>query len=230
MELFQNKEKQKELSNLFLETVEKNKFDGLTIEVWSQLGGNARSQISEILISLATAFHKSGYMFTLVIPPPVYYGNTLGMFDAKDFKRLVGSVDYLSLMTYDYSNPANPGPNSPLPWIKRCVDLLDPEGKSRSKILLGMNMYGFDYTSQGGGHVLGKDLIEMLKTSPKSRFQFDPNSGEHYLETKIENKKHTVFFPSLQSVQLRLQLAQSLGTGISIWELGQGLDYFYDLF
>ena len=46
-------------------------------------------------------------------------------------------------------------------YICRCVDLLDPEGKSRSKILLGMNMYGFDYTSQGGGHVLGRDLIEV---------------------------------------------------------------------
>jgi len=230
MSLFQEEKKLVELRDLFLKTVTDHSLDGLTVEVWSQLGGNARAQISSVLSTLSLSLRNSGKLFVLVIPPPVYNGNTPGMFEAEDFSKLVGKVDFFSLMTYDYSNPAKPGPNSPLEWIERCVRKLDPSKENRKKILLGLNMYGFDYTSQGGGHILGRDLIEFLKMNPSARFQFDSHSGEHFLELKTPSGKHTIFYPSLYSIKLRVQLASELGTGLSIWELGQGLDYFYDLF
>ena len=46
-------------------------------------------------------------------------------------------------------------------FLFRCVELLDPKAVHRSKILMGLNMYGFSYTSQGGGHILGRDLVQV---------------------------------------------------------------------
>ena len=87
------------------------------------------------------------------------------MFDADDFERLVDQVDFFSLMTYDYSNVQRPGPNSPLAWVRSCVEALDEGGYNRNKILIGLNFYGLRYTAEGGGHILGRDFIEAVAST-----------------------------------------------------------------
>ena len=62
-------------------------------------------------------------------------------------------------MTYDYSSPQRPGPNSPIDWVRKCVETLDPQSYHRSQILLGLNFYGYDYTSEGGNPMVSFDFF-----------------------------------------------------------------------
>ncbi len=153
------------------------------------------------------------------------------MFDWRDFDRLRDHVDFFSLMTYDYSSLQRPGPNAPASWVRRCVEMLDPKEEAREKILLGLNFYGLRFTAEGGGHLMGRDLLDVLRqVPPQTKFRWDSEAREHFLEAKAApDGKQTIFYPSLKSIEERLELARELGTGISVWEIGQGLDYFYDL-
>uniref|UniRef100_UPI00398E5169 chitinase domain-containing protein 1-like n=1 Tax=Pristiophorus japonicus TaxID=55135 RepID=UPI00398E5169 len=112
---------------------------------------NSIRELVHVIRHLSEALHAAKLKAVLVIPPAISPGtNQPGMFGKQEFDQLAQLVDGFSLMTYDYSNRLRPGPNSPVPWIQACVQILDPDANWRSKILLGLNFYGVDYGSLGG--------------------------------------------------------------------------------
>lgn len=155
-------------------------------------------------------------------------------FNNADFTELHQHVDYFSLMTYDFSNGEKPGPSSPMEWFAGSHAVLVTEeqrdqGLAR-QILGGINLYGNDFADAGGGGPIIADGILALLKQKKPKIQWDDKFQEHYFEYKANGVPHRVWFPTLMYLQNRMEMAQEkIGSGLSFWELGQGMDYFYDL-
>jgi chitinase domain-containing protein 1 len=221
------------VTNLVLQTCKKYKLDGIVLEVWSQLSARVDDDyLQTLVIEIADKLKQSDFDLILVIPP--VRKEMVDLFSKKHFEALYPHMTAFSLMTYDYSNVQRPGPNAPIYWIKNAIKHICPDTVAhvtakRAKILLGLNFYGNDYTPNGGGPIIGHEYLSLLK-NVKSRLQFDEKDVENFFEVRTSNGRHIVFYPTLHSINERISLAQELGTGLSIWELGQGLDYFYDLF
>lgn len=226
-------------------------YDGIVLESWSRWAAygvlhdpDMRSMALEFIKQLAENLHSVSseqnsslhLQLVFVIPPPHSEKLEKHDFGPEDFQSLIEAVDGLSLMTYDFSGPHSPGPNAPLNWIRSSLQMLlgDRKEDARStalKIFLGINFYGNDFMlseGSGGGAITGREYLSLLEKH-KPALQWKEDMAEHFFIYSDNLVKHAVFYPSLMSMSMRLAEAKSWGVSLSIWEIGQGLDYFFDL-
>ncbi|CAI5495612.1 unnamed protein product [Closterium sp. Naga37s-1] len=99
------------------------------------------------------------------------------------------------------------------------------------KVLVGLNFYGYEYgPNEDYRPLLGRDVVEVLQRY-EPRVAWDPDASEHAVSfaARPSGIRRAAFFPSLLSLALRMREASAWGAGLSVWEIGQGLDYFFDL-
>ncbi|KAG0555859.1 hypothetical protein KC19_11G008800 [Ceratodon purpureus] len=224
-------------------------YDGIVLESWTTWGAfnildkpNLRQKALELVHALGTTLHsmktsnagieERSMQLHLVIPPPTEHKRDARSFTRADMTVLGNSIDGLSVMTYDFSGPNRPGPNAPAPWIDSTLQNLRATYENNDaapEVLLGLNFYGNDFTlPQGGGPIIGHQYVALLDKH-KPSISWDEESAEHYFLYDGDDAKHVVFYPTLASISARLNTAMDVGSGLSIWEIGQGLEYFFDL-
>lgn len=65
-----------------------------------------------------------------------------------------------------------------------CPDSVPDYTEKRKKILIGLNMYGYDYTVRAGGSetIKGDQFLDLLEHYPQPRLIHDEFDEENYFE------------------------------------------------
>lgn len=134
-------------------------------------------------------------------------------------------------MTYDFGHAQNAASNSPLTWFEGSHVTLSRTPEHLRQVLGGVNLYGNDYAlgRSTGGPVVSHEILKLL-ASKKPKIVWHKDAMEHNFQYHQDGVDHLVWFPTLNYIHHRIQVAtHTLNSGLSFWELGQGMDYFYDL-
>jgi chitinase domain-containing protein 1 len=228
------------LASLLSDCIMSNGFDGLVLEYYleavyqvKQISSSSRAQISLAAFTkqLLDVIHEktANKELILVLTPWEELVSTEEVFE------IAPHVDLFSVMTYDFSVQSRiVGPVSPIMWIEETIQRFSSDEQVLSKLLIGINFYGSLMVGNAGSElrnspqaILGKQYLEVLKEE-KPVVLWENRFKEQYVPLKKANA--VIFFPSLESIQERLVLATKYGVGVAIWETGQGLEYFFDLF
>lgn len=98
---------------------------------------------------LGTKLHTAGKRLIATVPPIYFFGanRTLRGYTVYDWANIIGSVDRLRVMTYDWSVGAA-GPISPSYYVQGTIDYAQSIGIDMSKVQIGIPLYGRDWVTQ----------------------------------------------------------------------------------
>lgn len=203
----------------------RNQFEGAVVELYMQALISTQSlQIKEYVIEsmqdLWKIMRKLHLQVIYTVPAPLEWDNQPNnLVTPDDYKKLTKIADFVQIMTYDYHGN-KPAGVAPFDWFESCIFYLG----GGPKTLAGLNFYGYEFAKGKLDAITFDRYLKVLK-SEKTTLGFDETSMEHKLKTPTS----VIYYPSLTSLELRINMAHRYDVGIAIWDYGQGLDYFTNL-
>lgn len=195
-------------------------FSGVDID-YEELRATDRAAFTAFVARLADALHANGKRLSV----DVFAKTTDAGYDernrAQDYAALGRAADQVRLMAYDYHwQTSAPGPIAPEGWVR---DVLTYAASQipRSKIVLGVPMYGYDWV----GH--NAVPVTWVQAYGRSRefgvpVEWDGFSeSPHFSYTDATGQRHEVWFENAYSASIKFTQARQFGIGgVYLWLFG----------
>jgi spore germination protein len=186
-----------------------------------------RDAYNRFLRKAADRIHAEGFLMSTALAPKVSDQQQGEWYTAHDYAAHGQIADFVVIMTYEWGYSGGPPMAvSPIDQVERVIRYALTKMPG-SKILMGQNLYGYDWTLP---YVAGGKFARAL--SPQEGIDlarrynvpilYDTTAqAPHFSYTDEQGKQHIVWFEDARSIQAKFDLVKRLGLrGISYWKLG----------
>lgn len=171
-------------------------------------------------------FKKEGWFISTALAPKTSAEQKGRWYEAHDYKAHGEIVDFVIIMTYEWGYSGGPAMAvSPIGPVRDVLEYAVTDIPS-NKILMGQNLYGYDWTLpfvQGSTAkaVSPQQAIQIAAANNVSIEYDETAQAPHFNYTDIEDRQHEVWFEDARSIQAKFDLIKELNLrGMSYWKLG----------
>lgn len=170
-------------------------------------------------------YSQEGWLVSAALAPKTRADQPGRWYEAHNYKAIGEIVDFVVIMTYEWGYSGGPAQAvSPIGPVRDVLEYALTEMPA-SKIMMGQNLYGYDWTLpfvQGtqARAISPQQAIEIAATQGVS-IQYDTTAQAPFIEYTADGKDHIIWFEDARSIQAKFDLLKELNLrGMSYWKLG----------
>lgn len=224
--ILNNPSLQQTVINNMLQLLRSKGYAGVVID-FERIPPADRQKYNDFLRKVVQNLHPN-YLVATALAPKTYDVTSGSWHGAHDYKAHGEIVDFVIIMTYEWGwSGGPPMAVAPLDEVRKvinyAVSVIPPK-----KIMMGMALYGYDWTlpyTPGGEFAEAIGNQEAIDRAGKygAIIKYDAKSQSPYYNYIDENKRqHVVWFEDARSVEAKYKLVSQYGLrGVSYWVLAQ---------
>lgn len=185
-----------------------------------------REAYNQFLRKAKARFKKEGWFISTALAPKTSAEQIGRWYEAHDYKAHGEIVDFVVIMTYEWGYSGGPAMAvSPIGPVRQVLEYAISEMPS-NKILMGQNLYGYDWTLPFVQGTVAKAVSPQqaiqLAAANNVAIEYDIKAqAPHFSYKDNAGKEHEVWFEDARSIQAKFDLIKELRLrGMSYWKLG----------
>jgi len=185
-----------------------------------------RQAYNNFLRKAKARFQREGWLLSTALAPKTSAEQKGAWYEAHDYKAHGEIVDFVVIMTYEWGYSGGPAmPVSPIGPVRDVLEYALTEMPG-SKIMMGQNLYGYDWTLPFVEGTIAKAVSPQqaiqIAAQRNVPIQYDARAQAPFFNYVDDaGKRHEVWFEDARSIQAKFDLIKELGLrGMSYWKLG----------